>query len=250
MSAFRFGDSPAAEAVDSGWVEWVALVDECNRAKQAVQAAQAATEAHQQELEQARQELQQVRSAQASLAAYANRLRADLAQLDPSNRLIEMGGSLGLAAIGPRESGAGSEAAAAASALRQVFYVTEVLVDANEVGALSAASLSRGQNTQISSLTLFTGRHFAQLLEGEASALTEALERVKADPRHAKLRLLFDKSLAQRSSPQGQVRLLQARELDGAAALIVDANEVPIRAAGNLLAAMRDLGSRSADIVI
>lgn len=233
MSYSLHHDTLTAGAVDSSWADWCALVEESNQLRQSLMQVQAR---HHRELELAQQQLQLVRAAYASLSTYSAQLRAEIERLDPANRLADP-------ALQP--GGSAPQAPSNAAALRQCLYVSRARVEPTAVPSLWASCVRRNAAQEITGMLLFTGRHFAQLLEGEADTLTATLARIKADPRHERMRVLIDRPLSQRSCPPGRLALLNGQDLDSIAAHLLEFAELPVRAAGNLLSAMRERGAKA-----
>ena len=231
MSYSFHDDTLSPQAIDSSWADWCALVEECNQLRQSLLNVQTK---HHREQELAWQQLQLMRGSHVALATYCTQLRAEIQRLDPANRLadpaLQPGGPTPIA---PQEA-----------MLRQCFYVSRARIGAAAVQPMWASCVRRNAAQELTGMLLFTGNHFAQLIEGEPQVVDATLARIKADPRHAQLRVLLDKPLAQRSCAPGRLALLEAQELDAMAADILQAEQVPLRAAGNLLAAMRERGAR------
>lgn len=233
MSYSFHDDTLSPQAIDSSWADWCALVEECNQLRRTLLHVQ-----HKQHREQeiAAQQLQVMRNSHLAMAAYCTQLRTEIKRLEPANQLadpaLQPGGPVPMT---PQEA-----------MLRQCFYVSRARIGPTAVQPMWATCVRRNAAQEITGMLLFTGRHFAQLIEGEPQVVDATMARIKADPRHAQLRVVLDKPLARRSCAPGRLALLEVQELDDIAAQILDADQVPLRAAGNLLAAMRERGAQAA----
>jgi hypothetical protein len=56
---------------------------------------------------------------------------------------------------------------------------------ARELDAIVEVGRSRNAALNVTGAMIFTGRHFAQILEGSASALSELMTSIRADQRHS-----------------------------------------------------------------
>lgn len=82
---------------------------------------------------------------------------------------------------------------------------------------LSAEDIARIQSTAsrtnaldgVTGLLLFTGTHFAQVVEGAQSAIDELLQRLKADERHRDIRVHFAKPIERRSFPSWDMKVVE-----------------------------------------
>lgn len=68
----------------------------------------------------------------------------------------------------------------------------------SEVQAIVRVSVGNNAACGISGALMFTEEHFVQYLEGPTSALRKLLLALRADERHANLRLLFDRPVEER----------------------------------------------------
>jgi hypothetical protein len=76
----------------------------------------------------------------------------------------------------------------------QTFYVSRATVAFDNASVQSILQLSRRNNARIdvTGCLLFSGRCFAQVLEGEEKGVRSLVARVAADARHVDLRFLFE----------------------------------------------------------
>jgi hypothetical protein len=69
-----------------------------------------------------------------------------------------------------------------------LFYVSRTIVDSLEraggIDAIVSAARARNAALDVTGALLFTGSHFAQLLEGPSAAVDELMNSIRADPRH------------------------------------------------------------------
>ena len=79
-------------------------------------------------------------------------------------------------------------------AVFQIFYVSRAtsLFDGSAIEALLQRSRRSNEDLRITGCLLFSGRCFAQVLEGERSAVVALARRIARDPRHADVRVLHE----------------------------------------------------------
>lgn len=86
--------------------------------------------------------------------------------------------------------------------LETALYVSrstlEPVVAQDVVAGIVAAARQRNAAAGLTGGLLFTGRHFAQVLEGSPPALDALLDRIAADSRHAAMTLLHRRPIPQR----------------------------------------------------
>ncbi len=130
-----------------------------------------------------------------------------------------------------------------------MFYVSRcLLTDIRQVRDLHATCQRNNEKQGLTGLLLFTGGHFAQLLEGPEDTLSQLMWRIAQDPRHAAMRKLFAKPAASRSVKQWSMRLLEDRSTDALVRKLVESDPAPLTEATDLLALMRQLSTRSQPI--
>ena len=81
-----------------------------------------------------------------------------------------------------------------------LFYVSRSargIADA-EVQEIVRISQARNLEKGLTGMLLFTGAHFAQVLEGDPAQLDPLFEAILADPRHSDVRVLGREPLARR----------------------------------------------------
>jgi len=87
-------------------------------------------------------------------------------------------------------------------ALKRLFYVSRVApsaaFDDPAMRQLLAQSQMRNRRLDITGMLAYSGRHFAQVLEGEAGAIDALADRISRDPRHDKLKIVFSLSITRR----------------------------------------------------
>jgi Sensors of blue-light using FAD len=98
---------------------------------------------------------------------------------------------------------------------KQLFYVSRVrhVLSEFEVRAILETSRRNNRRADITGCLLFSGRHFAQILEGEDSAVTELTNRVRADPRHIDMTIAFEKQIDTRRYQEWSMGYLYRHEL-------------------------------------
>jgi hypothetical protein len=101
------------------------------------------------------------------------------------------------------------------SQLRQLFYVSRVAdaIDARAVRNILAISRRNNRMLDVTGCLTFTGRHFAQIIEGRPDAVETLRQRIGVDHRHADFRPLLDRELTLRDYPLWSMAFLNSEEL-------------------------------------
>jgi hypothetical protein len=86
------------------------------------------------------------------------------------------------------------------AAVFQTFYVSRATsaIDSASIQALLQSSRRANAALQVTGCLLFSGRCFAQVLEGEQAAVRALTRRIANDPRHTDVRILSQAQLADR----------------------------------------------------
>jgi hypothetical protein len=88
------------------------------------------------------------------------------------------------------------------SMLETALYVSrstlEPLVAQDVVAKIVADSIRRNTRDSVTGGLIFTGRYFAQVIEGPSAAIESLLARMARDPRHEAMRILHRKPIASR----------------------------------------------------
>jgi hypothetical protein len=116
------------------------------------------------------------------------------------------------------------------SNLRQVFYVSRSIdaIDERVIRNILAISRRNNRMLDVTGCLTFTGRHFAQILEGRDTAITELTTRIAADHRHTAFRTLVDRPMVLREYPLWSMAYLDSILLaEGIEALFEAAEPAP-----------------------
>jgi hypothetical protein len=99
--------------------------------------------------------------------------------------------------------------------LKQVFYISRISEGVDDRAIRNILALSRRTNRMldVTGCLSFTGRHFAQVLEGREEAITELVERISADTRHHEFRLVLERPLTLREYPLWSMAYLVSLDL-------------------------------------
>ena len=86
------------------------------------------------------------------------------------------------------------------AAIFQTFYVSRAnsVFDSASVQAILQTSRRNNVRSGVTGCLLFSGRCFAQVLEGERAVVSALSERIARDPRHACIRFLHERQRAER----------------------------------------------------
>lgn len=98
--------------------------------------------------------------------------------------------------------------------LHQLFYISRSLADADAIEPILAGARQYNRRHGVSGALLFTGGHFAQLLEGTLPALQQTMARIEGDPRHEALRRLLEGRIAERRYRDWDMAFLSAPGAD------------------------------------
>lgn len=85
--------------------------------------------------------------------------------------------------------------------MRQLLYVSALARGVAPVVIPEVLDKSRSNNARdgLTGLLLFTGSSFLQILEGAEDTVERAVARIGQDPRHSRLMVLLDRTVAERS---------------------------------------------------
>lgn len=100
------------------------------------------------------------------------------------------------------------------SALCQVFYISRSQCLPADVEDVLASARRHNRERGVTGVLLFSGGHFAQLLEGPAQALRVTMAAVEADARHEAVTRLVEGPIAQRRCGDWSMALFEAPGAD------------------------------------
>lgn len=100
------------------------------------------------------------------------------------------------------------------SDLCQLFYVSRSLCTPAEVDQILVSARRHNLRRGVTGLMLFSGGHFAQLLEGPPEALHETMAAIDADTRHTAMTRLVEGGVAQRRFKDWSMALFEAPGAD------------------------------------
>jgi hypothetical protein len=94
--------------------------------------------------------------------------------------------------------------------LRQVLYFSRAREALTDIDVRQILWISQRNNRQrdITGCLLYSGRHFAQVLEGDSPGLDEVLARIQQDDRHSDIVLALDHFVSTRRFPQWSMGVL------------------------------------------
>jgi hypothetical protein len=82
--------------------------------------------------------------------------------------------------------------------LYQIFYVSRALASREQVQAILESSRELNARREVTGSLVYTGGHFAQVIEGPAATLAETMVAITADQRHDTVRTLVKSQLTAR----------------------------------------------------
>lgn len=118
---------------------------------------------------------------------------------------------------------------------RQIFYISRSRATPLEVEDILIRARALNASRGVTGALLYTGGHFAQVLEGPAEALAVTLSGIAADPRHHRMRLLIDSRLSARRFAAWSMAFMEATGADDLMAEVLDEASVPPERAERLL---------------
>ena len=117
--------------------------------------------------------------------------------------------------------------------LRQLFYLsrTDPQMTDSDVRQILRASQRNNRRKDITGCLLYSGKRFAQILEGEPVALDEIVTKIAADKRHYQFLVAIDRQVAKRTFPNWSMGILYKLDLaDRIEALLAESNTSAERA--------------------
>ena len=99
--------------------------------------------------------------------------------------------------------------------LKQLFYVSRVVDGVDPRAVRNILSIARRNNRMldVTGCLTYTGRHFAQILEGREDAVEQLKQRIATDHRHTDFRLVLDRPLTLREYPLWSMAFLNSEQL-------------------------------------
>ena len=100
--------------------------------------------------------------------------------------------------------------------LERLFYVSCVAGDGSAVAVQSILGPSRMRNRRldITGMLAWSGRHFAQVLEGSVPAVEELVAKVARDPRHTHFTIVFRKPIVARDYAEWTMGYIEGFDAD------------------------------------
>ena len=99
--------------------------------------------------------------------------------------------------------------------MRQIFYVSRATLGMNEATVRPILFVSQQNNRRrdVTGCLLFSGQHFAQVLEGDSGVLSELVRKISADRRHNNVVVLADRETETRLHPEWSMGFLYNLDL-------------------------------------
>lgn len=102
------------------------------------------------------------------------------------------------------------------SSLHRIFYISQSLSTPDDITRILETSRRENMVRGITGALLFTGGHFAQLLEGDPEFVEETMKRIEADTRHAKVTRLVEGPAETRRFERWSMAFVDAIDADKA----------------------------------
>lgn len=119
--------------------------------------------------------------------------------------------------------------------LYQIFYVSRALASPEQVQEILQHSRELNARRQVTGSLLYTGGHFAQVIEGPAATLAETMVAIAADSRHDNVRTLVKGRLAERRHGETQMAYTEAPGANELIANLIDTRRVNTKRAQRVL---------------
>lgn len=126
------------------------------------------------------------------------------------------------------------------SALCHVFYISRSLATPVEVERIVAAAREINAQRDVTGALLYTGGHFAQVLEGPPAALDQTMNTILADCRHERVTRLLDGRAARRRFRDWTMAFVEAPGADDLLQHLLEAPAVPADRAERVMRLMVD----------
>jgi hypothetical protein len=94
------------------------------------------------------------------------------------------------------------------------MYVSMARVDHDELARISRESSIRNKRRHISGFMVVTGGVVVQVLEGKERVLEPLIEKIKADPRHERVQIVYNTPIAAHNFPNWSMIMQPVVELD------------------------------------
>lgn len=101
-----------------------------------------------------------------------------------------------------------------ASALQQLFYVSRAVGSADSLDQILAQARRKNELQSVTGTLMFTGGHFAQLLEGPQAVLAQTMTLIERDPRHESVRQLLSGTITERRCGDWHMAFVEAPGAD------------------------------------
>lgn len=113
--------------------------------------------------------------------------------------------------------------------LVQMFYISRAKIpyDDDSVKAILATSRRNNQRDDVTGCLLFSGRNFAQVLEGPSEVTSGRLDRISADTRHVDFRLLVARPITCRDYADWSMGYLHNLNLEDELEMLLLSPSVP-----------------------
>ena len=111
----------------------------------------------------------------------------------------------------------------------QLFYVSRASDPYDDGSVRTILQTSRRNNSRddITGCLLFSGRYFAQVLEGRAEITSRKLETIRSDPRHVDFKLLLERRVDVRTYDQWSMGYLHDLDLEDRLEVLLNDAQVP-----------------------
>ncbi len=119
--------------------------------------------------------------------------------------------------------------------LFRVFYISRSLAAPTDITAILEASRGHNLANGITGSLVFTGGHFAQLLEGTPQSIGEVMANIDADPRHEQVKRLLEGAADRRRFENWAMAFVEAVGADDLLSQLLQTPEVSPQRAERML---------------
>ncbi len=131
----------------------------------------------------------------------------------------------------------------------QVFYISRcgAGITPTDVHRIVGSSQLRNRRRQVTGLLAYSGRHFAQVVEGSPDEIDGLLARIGTDPRHTDMKVLQRREGVDRRFGNWSMHLVVSMAREDEIESLFDPDEGPVRAPQLLEAIAADVQWQRAD---
>ena len=111
--------------------------------------------------------------------------------------------------------------------LRQLFYLSRAAatITQPEIRKILLVAQRNNRKRDITGCLLYSGKHFAQVLEGDPAAIAEVLARIDKDARHNSVVVVIDHEVSTRRFPDWSMGILYKLDIANRLEALLQSND-------------------------